>query len=63
MKTQLPKTLYVRREADGKESCLVAGETVREHCVINETRIVGEYKLGQRMEVEAQVVTIADTKF
>ena len=62
MKEKLPKTLYVRREVDGKETYLVAGETTREHCDMDETRTVGEYRLVKQMEVIAEVVTITDTK-
>lgn len=62
MKTKLPKTLYVRREVDGTETYFIAGKTTREHCELDETRIVGEYKLVKQMEVIAQVMTITDTK-
>lgn len=60
MKTKLPKTLYIRREADGKESYLVAFETTREHCDLEEVRIVGEYRLVKplKVKVTAEVVAI-----
>lgn len=62
MKTKLPKTIYVRREAAGNESHLVADPTLRTHCDLNAIRIVGVYKLLKQVEVTAEVVTITHSK-
>lgn len=54
----LPKTLYIRREADGNSSYLVAEETVRDQSDLTEKRIVGEYKLVQTLEVTTEVKAV-----
>lgn len=53
----LPKTIYIRREVDGDTSYLLAEESLKDQCDLNEIRAVGEYRLVQSLMVHAEVVT------
>lgn len=55
---KMPKTLYVRRDVDGEDEFLVAAEQIRDHCDLEEDRIVGEYELVEHLKVSTEVKAI-----
>jgi hypothetical protein len=58
MKKTLPQTIYVRLQQDRDDQWLQAEINLRDHLDIDETRLIGEYKLVARHEVTAEIKAV-----
>jgi hypothetical protein len=61
-KNELPKTVFVQKVTDdGDEPYLMIYDTVREVAEIDETKVVGEYKLVRKIDVSVQVIVTSQS--